>query len=157
MCTLAMFQVALGADLSHIGASAAGLGVVLHLSIFRTRFPVEDYLGLLLGIYLVAILATLFAYFIVTLLSLVQILARVGCIVCAFNGGLLGSITVYRLLFHRLGRFPGPPLSKLSRFYDAYLAGKNVQYNVEIQKIHDKYGDFIRTGKMFACVSMFVG
>lgn len=152
MSALAMIQVALDADLSHIGASAAGLSVVLHLSIFRTRFPVEDYLDWLLGIYLVAILATLFAYFTVTLLSLLQILVRVGCIVCAFNGGLLGSITVYRLLFHRLQPFPGPPWSKLTRFYDAYLAGKDVQYNVEIQKLHDKYGDFIRTGKMLARV-----
>ena len=152
-----MIQVALSADLSYLGASAAGLGVVLHLSIFRTRFPVEDYLGWLLAIYLVAILATLFVYTAVTPLPPLQILARVGCIVSAFNGGLLGSIIVYRLLFHRLRRFPGAPWSKLTRFYDAYLAGKDVQYNVEIQKLHDKYGDFIRTGKMFACVSMFVG
>ena len=151
-----MIQVALSADLSYLGASAAGLGVVLHLSIFRTRFPVEDYLGWLLAIYLVAILATLFVYTAVTPLPPLQILARVGCIVSAFNGGLLGSIIVYRLLFHRLRRFPGAPWSKLTRFYDAYLAGKDVQYNVEIQKLHDKYGDFIRTGKMFALVSYSV-
>jgi hypothetical protein len=137
---------ALSADLLSIGLSVAGLGVLSHVSIFRI-LPVEEYLYGLLGLYLVTPLLITLAYTFVTNFALPQVLIRVGWIVLAFNGGLTSSIGVYRLFFHRLHHFPGPVLSKLSRFYDAYLAGRNVQYNVEIEKLHDTYGDFIRTGR----------
>ncbi|KAJ5519803.1 hypothetical protein N7463_000256 [Penicillium fimorum] len=137
---------ALSADFISLGLSVAGLGVLSHVSIFRT-LPVEEYLYGLLGLYIVTLCLITLAYITVTNLALLQVLVRVGWIAFAFNVALTSSIGIYRLFFHRLHRFPGPVLSKLSRFYDAYLAGKNVQYNVEIEKLHDTYGDFIRTGQ----------
>ncbi|KAJ5348692.1 uncharacterized protein N7506_001945 [Penicillium brevicompactum] len=135
---------ALSADIVSLGVSVVGLGVVSHVSIFRI-LPVEEYLFGILGLALGAVLAICLAYLFVTGLSTLQVLTRVTLIVFSFNVGLVSSIGIYRLFFHRVRRFPGPVLSKLSRFYDAYLAGKDVQYNVEIEKLHETYGDFIRT------------
>lgn len=61
--------------------------------------------------------------------------------------GIFTSMTIYRLFFHRIRRFRGPILARISRFYAFHLSGKNVQYHVELSKLHKQYGDFIRTGK----------
>ena len=65
----------------------------------------------------------------------------------SFNLGLLSSIAVYRLAFHRCGKFPGPTGAKVTKFYAARLSAKNVQYYSELAKMHEQYGDFVRTGK----------
>ena len=139
-------EQALSSDFLSLGLSASILGVSSHVSVFR-NLPVEEYLNSLLGLYFASVLAIALAYITITDLSLVPALVRVSWIAATFKVGLASSIAVYRLFFHRLHRFPGPVLAKLSRFYDAYLAGKTVQYNVEIDKLHDTHGDFIRTGK----------
>ncbi|CAG8305603.1 unnamed protein product [Penicillium olsonii] len=142
---------ALNADLVSLGVSIASLGVLSHVSIFRT-LPVEEYLLGLLGLSLVAVLTICLAYLFVTGLAVLQVLTRVTIIVCSFNAGLVSSIGIYRLFFHRIRHFPGPIPSRISRFYDAYLAGRSIQYNVEIEKLHDTYGDFIRTGPREICI-----
>ncbi|KAL1961494.1 hypothetical protein VTN77DRAFT_1673 [Rasamsonia byssochlamydoides] len=76
----------------------------------------------------------------------------VSVLAVSFNTGLILSIGVYRLFFHRLRRFPGPFWAKLTRFADAAKAAKNVQYNVEVAKMHKQYGDFIRTGPRELCI-----
>ncbi|KAL4968677.1 cytochrome P450 [Aspergillus stella-maris] len=125
--SLEALQQTLTVNIQSLVLSAATLGIISHISLFRT-LPVEEYLHSLLVIF------------------------RVGCIASAFNAGLTSSIAIYRLIFHRLRHFNGPWLCKLSRFYDVYLAGKNVQYHVEIAKMHEKYGDFIRTGPREVCI-----
>lgn len=146
---------ALSTDILSLGLSAATLGVLSHVSVF-CRLPVEEYLDNLLLMYIATTAAIGVAYLSVTDVSLMQALFRVGVITSAFNIGLASSIGIYRLFFHRLHRFPGPTLSKLSRFYDAYLAGKNLQYNVEIEKMHKTYGDFIRTGKFAKAIERWL-
>ncbi|KAJ5656226.1 hypothetical protein N7507_008176 [Penicillium longicatenatum] len=141
----------LSTDIVSLGLSAATFGVLSHVSIFRS-LPVEEYLDNLLILYVTTTVAIGVAYLSITDLSFIQALFRVGVITSGFNTGLASSIGVYRLFFHRLHRFPGPTLSKLSRFYDAYLAGKNVQYNVELERLHKTYGDFIRTGPREICI-----
>ncbi len=140
-------QQALSTDIHSLILSAATLGVLSHVSLFRS-LPVEEHLYPLLGFYAAAVIAVAVAYLSLTQFTALQALFRVGCIAWAFNTGLASSIAIYRLFFHRLRAFPGPWLSKLSRFYDAYLAGRNVQYNVEIARLHEEYGDFIRTGTL---------
>ncbi|KAJ6102751.1 hypothetical protein N7486_005178 [Penicillium sp. IBT 16267x] len=111
---------ALSTDILSLGLSAATCGVLSHVSVFRS-LPVEEYLINLLILYVAATVTIGVAYLSITDLSFLQALFRVGVITSAFNTGLASSIGVYRLFFHRLHRFPGPTLSKLSRFYDAYL------------------------------------
>ncbi|OJK03510.1 hypothetical protein ASPACDRAFT_49664 [Aspergillus aculeatus ATCC 16872] len=142
----------IGKDLLSLASSAAGLAIVLHLTLFRTSFPTEDHLHELLILYVFSVSAVFAAYLTLSDCSVTQSLVRVCWIAGAFNTGLVLSIGVYRLCFHRLRHFPGPIGSKVSRFYDAYLAGRNVQYNVEIEKLHKQYGDFIRTGPREICI-----
>ncbi|GME37966.1 cytochrome p450 [Neofusicoccum parvum] len=52
---------------------------------------------------------------------------------------------VYRLFFHRLRKFPGPVGAKISKFYSLWLS-RNIQYHFEVEKLHKKYGDVVRTG-----------
>ncbi|RDW90562.1 cytochrome P450 [Aspergillus mulundensis] len=144
-------QQALEIDPLNLSLSVAALGVLSHVSIFRT-LPVEEYLYSLLGLYAATVALITVAYLSLTVFSISQTLFRVGCVVSAFNIGLSSSIAIYRLFFHRLRRFPGPWLSKLSRFYDAYLAGRNIQYHEEISKLQEMYGDFIRTGPREICI-----
>ncbi|KAE8160424.1 cytochrome P450 [Aspergillus tamarii] len=72
-------------------------------------------------------------------------LSRVTLLATSFNTSLISSISIYRLFFHRLHPFPGPFACKLTRFYSAFLAAKRIQYNVELKKLHEQYGDFVRT------------
>lgn len=144
---------ALQSPLLNLAGSAALLGVVLHVSIFRTIY-VEEYLYNLLGVYVAAVVGIVSCFVSLTALSAVEILQRIFVLCVSFNTGLVFSIGVYRLLFHRLRRFPGPFGAKLTRFYDTYLAGKNVQYYKEVEKLHRKHGDFIRTGQSTSLFSV---
>ena len=56
------------------------------------------------------------------------------------------SIAVYRVLFHRLRRFPGPFGAKVSNLWHAYkcLGARN---HLLLDELHYRYGDFVRTGE----------
>lgn len=151
MMSAMQFRTALESGLGSQGAAAAGLGILLHLSVFRTNFPAEDYMYTLLGFHVLSLLAAAYVYWAIAQFSLWHTIMRIGYLSSSFHVGLLLSISVYRLFFHRLKHFPGPLGSKLTRFHDTYLAAKDVQYNVEIGKLHDQYGDFVRTGKITIC------
>jgi hypothetical protein len=60
---------------------------------------------------------------------------------------LSGSIIAYRLSpIHPLAKYPGPTMGKVTRLWELYkvLGGKKRIYH---QKLHEKYGDVVRTGK----------
>lgn len=63
--------------------------------------------------------------------------------------GLFTSITVYRLFFHKLSGFRGPFIARLSSFYLAWLSAKRLHLHDEIDVLHSRYGDYVRTGNMF--------
>ena len=58
---------------------------------------------------------------------------------------LLGSISIYRVFFHRLRNFPGPFLASVSKFWHVAhcLDSKN---HILLAKLHREYGDFVRIG-----------
>ncbi|RBR21164.1 hypothetical protein FVER53590_10685 [Fusarium verticillioides] len=64
----------------------------------------------------------------------------------SFVTGLSISILTYRAFFHRLNRFPGPFLARLSTFYATYLTVDEEHMYLEVQKLHEKYGDIVRIG-----------
>ena len=143
---------ALEADLLPTAAFAASLGVLLHVSI--RNIEVDIYMYHFLTLYGFAILALGCAYLSFAEFTVIQGLARVLLTTASFNCGLIVSIAVYRLLFHRLHNFPGPLGARLSRFYTVFKAAKSVQYYREVAKMHQTYGNFIRTGEMsLLCLS----
>ena len=63
----------------------------------------------------------------------------------SYFAGLYTSISLYRLFFHPLRRFPGPFWARLSNLYHLYIIRKSDNYLV-MQKLHEKYGPIVRTG-----------
>lgn len=92
-------------------------------------------------------LVVLFAMHLYAGLAPLTALARVALLSTSFNTAIFLSMGIYRFFFHRLRRFPGPPLAKLSRFYSAYKASQGLKYFKQVGKWNEEYGDFIRTGE----------
>ena len=61
--------------------------------------------------------------------------------------GVFGSMSLYRLYFHRLSSIPGPFLARLSGFYMFQLTRKSWHRFEAVQRLHKRYGDFVRVGK----------
>ncbi|GAB1198455.1 hypothetical protein APSETT444_007778 [Aspergillus pseudonomiae] len=60
--------------------------------------------------------------------------------------GVYTSMLLYRAAFHRLNRFPGPFLARLSNLYVTSLVAKKLRLFEETEKLHEKYGDYVRIG-----------
>lgn len=87
------------------------------------------------------------ALFYRTELGLLSALKTSTALVATSLLGVYVSMLVYRAAFHRLNRFPGPFLARLSNFYFAGLALKSHQEYTELHKLHKKYGDVVRIGE----------
>jgi hypothetical protein len=66
-------------------------------------------------------------------------------VVATYLGILFTSITVYRLLFHRLRRFPGPFAARVSKIWHVWQV-RGAQNHLVMDKIYHEYGTFVRTG-----------
>ncbi|KAK3356880.1 cytochrome P450 monooxygenase-like protein [Lasiosphaeria hispida] len=66
---------------------------------------------------------------------------------CGYHAlGLYGSMLFYRAFFHRLAKYPGPLLARLTNFYITALSMKKLHMFEEVQKLHAQYGDIVRLG-----------
>lgn len=125
--------------------SAAALGILFHVTVVR-YLDVDNFMYTFLALLWAASALVTSAHLLIGF-SFISACARVLLLAISFDAGLFLSMAVYRVFFHRLRKFPGPFGAKVSRFYSAYLVGKDVKYYKEVEKMHQKYGDFIRTGK----------
>ena len=75
-------------------------------------------------------------------------------ILTAYAGSLFSSMITYRLFFHRLRKFPGPIMARISKLYHFWNIRHYDQY-LFLEKLHQQYGDLVRTGKAAACTSNF--
>ncbi|CAK1360646.1 Tryprostatin B 6-hydroxylase [Cercospora beticola] len=66
-------------------------------------------------------------------------------IVATFYIGLLTSIVIYRLFFHKLHRFPGPFGAKISKLWHT-LHCLDSRQHIYLHSLHKKYGSIVRTG-----------
>lgn len=60
--------------------------------------------------------------------------------------GLYGSLSIYRLVFHRLRKFPGPRLAALSKLWHVYQC-RDSRNHLVLDGLYKKYGTFVRSGK----------
>ena len=123
---------------------AGAAGVVSHLLIFiRGEWHLQA--TNLLKLYsLMYLLITIFEVGYLELAWFQAILASsMFCGVYALC--LFSSMAVYRTLFHRLRRFPGPVLARVSKLWHVAhcLGSKN---HLLMEELHEQYGDFVRTG-----------
>lgn len=135
----------LDVDAVQAASTAAVLGVVFHNTFLRL-VEVEAFMYTLVAVGFLT-LVVLFAVHLYAGIVPLAALARVALLSTCFNTAIFLSMGIYRFFFHRLRRFPGPPLAKLSRFYSAYKASQGLKYFKQVGKWNEQYGDFIRTGK----------
>ncbi|KAK0389778.1 hypothetical protein NLU13_3351 [Sarocladium strictum] len=124
-------------------------GVLLHLCIFRVGEWDLYTPHLLAGPILLYGLATVGITRYTTDGGLVPSLQCAGTVALLWAccvAGLFCSILVYRAAFHRLNRFPGPFLARLSNLYVTSLSVKRFHLFKEVQQLHAQYGDIVRLG-----------
>ena len=129
-------------------ALAAFLGILLHA--FALRFGEWDLLTVKFIVGFFAAIPTLVACFIVYVPELHNNVwvAFKGAVSIELSvlGGVYGSMLVYRAVFHRLGRFPGPFAARLSNLWITGKAIRKQDKCLHIQQLHKKYGDVVRIG-----------
>ncbi|KAA8901371.1 cytochrome P450 67 [Sphaerosporella brunnea] len=122
-------------------SAAAALAICFHISIIphEIDFKIKRLLGLyvasIAGLYYLLHRETVTNPGTVTVLS-----------ATVFNAALTASILIHRMFLHRAGKFPGPFMARVSKFYSVFLSVKKMQYHKEVEQLHRKYGDFVRTG-----------
>ncbi|KAI3289225.1 hypothetical protein DTO002I6_6967 [Penicillium roqueforti] len=120
------------------------LGAAFHQ--FIRPYEIDNNIFSLAALYLGNILALCAAWTYAYSLSVPRAIGCTLLAACYFNVGLTVSILVYRAFFHRLRKFPGPWTAKLSRLSAVNRAIKRTQHHRDLQEMHEKYGDFVRTG-----------
>lgn len=135
----------LDVDAVKAASTAAVLGVVFHNTFLRV-VEVEAFMYTLVALGFLTLVVLLAVHLFAGLAPLAA-LTRVALLSTSFNAALFLSIGIYRCFFHRLRRFPGPPLARVSRFYSAYKASQGLKYFKQVREWNEQYGDFIRTGE----------
>lgn len=141
-----LFQSVAHADAAQTGIGAALLGVAFHVSVPIRHAEFEAIMMPFIGTAWTVFVILVFSLATFGELGILGALSKTVFIAVCFNTGLLLSIGVYRLFFHRLRRFPGPFAAKLTKFHAAYHAGKTAQLHRERVALHKKYGDVVRVG-----------
>lgn len=83
-----------------------------------------------------------------------RVFAMLTAIFSGYLPGLTLSIIVYRAFFHRLTQagFPGPWYARISKIWNVWAA-RTARNHIVLAALHDKYGDVVRTGKLFTNLS----
>jgi hypothetical protein len=132
---------AMSFDTVWLYVGAAALAVCFHLSIIPHEI---DFQVKRLFVLYVASIGGL--YYLLVRQNIPNIETTTVRTVTTFNAALFTSILIHRVFLHRAGRFPGPFMARVSKFYSVFLSAK-LQYHKEVEQLHKKYGDFVRTGE----------
>jgi hypothetical protein len=66
----------------------------------------------------------------------------------AYGGALIFFTVAYRLSpFHPLAKYPGPVIAKTSKWWAAYYVSSRGDLHRYYKRLHDRYGDVVRTGQ----------
>ncbi|KAJ5106779.1 hypothetical protein N7456_003454 [Penicillium angulare] len=142
---MALLFSAWAQDPGNIAVAFSSLGVFLHLSLIP--FEIDESAPHLVGAFALSWigLATVFVRF--SEMSVISAVLHTSLAGLSFAGALATSMTVYRVFFHRLRNFQGPLGPKISRFFVmSDITKSGLKYHVELDKMHQEYGDFVRVG-----------
>ncbi len=121
---------------------AVASGVSVHLTVFR-RGEWDVAAPSVFAVYFMTFAAALS----LSCVSWFQISPWIVAKVAACHvAGLYASMLVYRGFFHRLSKFPGPVLARLTTFYITARSMKKLHLYAEVQQLHAQYGDYVRLG-----------
>ncbi|KAH8822588.1 cytochrome P450 [Flagelloscypha sp. PMI_526] len=142
-----MWTLGLLKNLAHMtmyALSLAALGAVVHLSTLDVEL---DFVVLpLLALHALGVIAVAGYQVISHRATTLEALSYVSRLIGCFHSGLLVSTIAHRLLFHRLRKFRGPWVAKLTRLYATWNSYPKLKFHLEVNEMHQKYGDFVRTG-----------
>ena len=125
------------------GLLAAASGVSAHLTVFRNGEWDVASPSILVFYFTMSAAALSLSYFPSINVSPGFAAQTVACHVA----GLYTSMLLYRAFFHRLSKYPGPVLARLTNFYITALSMKKLHLFEEVQKLHAQYGDYVRLGE----------
>jgi hypothetical protein len=123
---------------------AGASGILTHLFIFiRGEWHMQGFA--ILRVYSLIFVALVSweaktAFCTITEASLQSLLLCVVHLACLFF-----SITTYRVFFHRLGKFPGPPLARVSKLWHVANTFDSHNYLL-LENLRKEYGEIVRTG-----------
>lgn len=122
---------------------SAATGVLSHLLYFIHGFKDDEALKIVLSLgFVQGILVT--SKVVQRGINLSTFISIAG-IDLSFFTALFTSISIYRLFFHRLRAFPGPPVAKLTKLYGLYMSTTS-HYTDSLVALHEKYGEIVRVG-----------
>lgn len=130
----------------YIGAAAAAAGILSHSLIFirnehHIRAPQIFRFFLLLTLFFFVGEARLWAFH-----DAAQAAKNSAFILLSYSVSLFTSITIYRIFFHPLRKFPGPLGVRVSKFWHVGRLLGQPNFKV-LEEWHQRYGDFVRTGE----------
>jgi len=125
---------------------AAASGIASHLFVFIHGERHTQGLRILGGLFVSTLIASI--YFNQSRrLSVKEAVALSSLLIATYVVAIWTSMAIYRIFFHRLNKFPGPFLAKVTKLYHALYLDSKLRNCDEIKKLHEEYGDIVRIGK----------
>jgi len=98
----------------------------------------------------IQILATVFPATVILILrirdaTVTNAVIEATLLLLCYFAGLYSSLSIYRVFFHPLKKFPGPFGNKLGNLWFSFQLGKADAYK-KVLGLHEKHGDFVRVG-----------
>ncbi len=135
-----------------LGILSAGLGILSHLTYFIRGEHHES--APTLALLCVIVPAVLFTGQVVYMnIGAKEAVLTTTVLYMSYFSAIWTSMIVYRVFFHRLNQFPGPFMAKVSKMYHTALVIRTMDNYLLLDKWHQKYGAFVRTGKNFTMAS----
>ncbi|KAF2099261.1 cytochrome P450 [Rhizodiscina lignyota] len=128
-----------------INALAANIGVLSHLLYFK-RGEHHMHGVLYLQVFLLLNGAAVFALSRLAGYEIPQAFSVVSSASFFYLLSVNGSALLYRAFFHPLRNFPGPFMARLSNFWWPTRVTTNADAPYKLEKLHEKYGQFLRIG-----------
>ena len=125
---------------------AASVGVISHILYF-VRGEHHQHTLQFLQIIFYGFLPLSLTFALLLQVHYAQAMQLGGMLIGSYLTGLWLSMLLYRSLFHRLKSFPGPRLATFSKFYQLF-SGSRLNAFRRSHEAHEKYGNFVRTGRL---------
>ena len=120
---------------------SASIGVLSHLCIF-VRGEHHLRASLLFRLYLSVAALPVLSEILIHPSNLSSAFKASAFLIASYAIFLFTSMTVYRVFFHRLRQFPGPPLAPVSKLYHVSHVLDAKQY-LFLDKLRGQYGDYV--------------
>ena len=125
-------------------ALSAAAGILSHVGVF-VRGEHHLQAPFLFRLYVFLAIALLLSQSAVLSYNMKEAAYTSTLLISSYAAAVFSSMTAYRVFFHRLRAFPGPPLAKVSKLWHMSKVLDAKQY-LFLDDLRMEYGDYVRTG-----------